>query len=703
MSLPGVYIDPHPPASFAVAIASNVAAPIYCVISTAGRYEPVWKLDSGFAWTCPCSGSRAGASELKNSFIEKVIGVFYNGTALTQQTRTALQGGAPGWTVIYNEDTGTGNVYICTPTTASPMVRGNTVMVQLQFTFSQVPTDVLYGSSSVAWKPWLVSVPSIGSKVAPNFNSPTQIAAGDFTFQNETHFFDSRVKLNWDFGTTSVWMGFSGFAWASFQQLGTWQNSSAILKDNVFTLKTKDPKVLVDTLFPSALYDQVTYPNIDTGAIGNPLQVAYGDNFGCNPVCIDTINNVFKVAGHAIYSFNAVRVKSASTGLYVAKNFASTSPSTGQFTLAPGDFAFGQDVSVDFTGKSVTNPSNGLSYPIKNPVDQVQDLLYQIGAVASAPTFAMVSNPTAGGWSSAARLWLDYGKQNTSFYADGTQQRAVLRSCSIYIDSQASMLSVLTEVLRDCRCYLTMDITGAFLMVPFRNYQGSTLPLVTDNNCLMPGIVVDGSGTPNFLVQAGVKPTQVQVDYGYRQQDGYNQVTLLKSAHNANLRNIPLTQQIPVEIQTLLSQNADAAYLANALLNEFRVDPFTYTFSVKWLAFNWLAGLQHIHLVSARHNIDVICEVLTISLNLAQSMVKVTVGNLRGFEESSGFWVNTADTTPSGATLAWPQQGETLTPYETQYRRHQAGHWHGSDDLAVDSTNGANKWDWQDYSTSRWQ
>lgn len=690
MSLPGEIKDPFPPATFSAANARSVNYPNVLVVVTCGRYEPVWKLDNGFSYQAPCQSSRPGASAPQYGYAEQVQGVNVNGIALTGAvSQRFVQVNKGYYYLASNPDLMTATLYISMPDGSNPMARGNVVEVMLSYQFCSTPTDDA-GAVAVAgppWLPWILSLPSLTNKIDAQFGGITQIGGGSIVLDNTTKFFDSRVKQNWDAGQVRVYMGYDGLA--SYTLLATFIAANVSADDSTFTINTKDPKILVDVLFPSKIYDNVTYPNIDPAFIGKPIPMAYGKILGVEPATIDTVNGIFKVAQHAIYSFDGVRVLDTTTGLWVTVPFASTNTATGQFTLAVGSsWTAGQSVAVDFTGRLAA----GTTGPMLNPADIVKDILTQLGVTTNTSVFNTIRN------------YYTIGYYPGVLNSDGSQAYAYCRKPSLYLDSQQKALTTIQQIMQDTRSYLSLLPDGSFGMFPFTNYQASTLPVITDENTLsMSGVKVDGSGTAYALTQTGMKPTQVQVTYAQYGPEGYQSTVTANSAFNQNTRNIPVGASVPLVIDTTLTDVVDAQYVANAALMDWHVDPYIYTVQVSWLAWGLLAGAQHVHLTSAIHNWDLVSEILAVKMDLTNFVVTLTLGNLRGYEQSSGFWSNSGDTTPSGATLAWPQQGETVAPFETEYRRHQTGHWHGSDDLAVDSTNGANSWDWRDYTISRWQ
>lgn len=683
-SLPNEWVDPNPPATLADGLLRLNLSPRFCLQVTCGIHATSWQTSEPMGGS-PIAGVYYrdlgdGASQV-NDTVDEIVNVFVNGVAVPQTTNPSdfLAGHVGHTTGAWYMDWVHQQIVLILPPPflgQSPMQRGLTVELLAMYRFSDGPT----GAGGYRWRPYLTGLPTLTRRVAADFNGIVQIGGGAITFQNETHFFDSRLKQNWDAGTATVIMGCSQLPWAQFKTLATFTPSSPKLTDNAFVLNVQDPKVLIDTLFPTVVYDSQTYPNIDPAALGNPIPLAYGTILGIVPTCIDQTALTFKVASHAIKSFDGVRVLEASSGVWNDINFASTNLALAQFTLNSVDWAVGTTLVVDFSGMKRANGSL-----MDNPSEITLDLITRLGQPTDAAGFE------------SARLWYDAG------YIGNSINRKTVHAPSIYLDTQASALKTIEDIMVNVRAYLITNALGQFSMVPFRNYQagfGATgLIELDDTNTLEPGIVVDGAGTSSYRVQAGQKTTQCQVNFGIRKTEGLQQTVTYSNETNRYTRG--LQQDVPVVIDSIFTTEEDALYLAQAKVNEYRVDPYIYKASLKWLAFLATAAM-HAHVTSARHNIDVVCEILQVDLDLTGRKATLTLNNLRGFEESTGFWVLSTDLTPSGASLAWPANGQLSDPAETQFRRHQAGHWHQVNDFPLDPTSASDFSD-LDYSVSRMQ
>lgn len=64
---------------------------------------------------------------------------------------------------------------------------------------------------------------------------------------------------------------------------------------------------MLHTKLPQTRYNTTTYPTLESRADGAPIPIAYGDLHGVIPVCINTGTYLYKLAGHAIHSIDAVR------------------------------------------------------------------------------------------------------------------------------------------------------------------------------------------------------------------------------------------------------------------------------------------------------------------------------------------------------------------------------------------------------------
>ena len=205
-------------------------------------------------------------------------------------------------------------------------------------------------------------------------------------------------------------------------------------------------------------------------------------------------------------------------------------------------------------------------------------------------------------------------------------------------------------------------------------------PGVADNfDLLTPGFKRDVTQS----ISGQGRASQVSVFYGMKNK------AQSKSVYTATLPRSQYTRgkSLPVlkTYESICYKQEDAKYLAESLLAEEAQDPTIGSLKMKWRPFLWRPG-DHIHLVSDLAGLDVLAEILEVRLNLTQRSVELKIGNLRGFNEAMGFWVDGSDVCPDGSSLVWAQDGQK------EYRRHQSGHWHNIKDQATDTPVGALDW-----------
>ena len=672
MSLPGQIVDPNPPANLAAAALRSDNAFYFCLEVTCNVPMASWFPIGGAAYMHP-QGDFSGVYNPDK--VDEIIGVTVNGVALTAAASVPAVATTPGtffWDGVANQC-----LVISMPDSSNPQARGVTVVATARYRFSDGPND----TAGFRWRPWLVTPSTLTRQVTPDFSGITQVGSGAYVLQNENHFFDTRRGQNWGAGRCTLSVIPAGVA-GSPTLLCTHAISSVKMTDKDFTLAVQDPKVLVDTYYPTELYSSTTYPAMDQSAIGNVVPVAYGKILDITPVCIDTANAIFKVAGHPITSFDGVRVQDPTTGLWTVINFLTKDLSTAQFSLNPSDWNFssGQQVAVDFSGKPDAN-----GFLMANPADIAADLITALGQPINSAGFA------------AARARYDVG-----YTGNNPNRRVTVHAPSLYLDSQSTALTVLEEMMVNVRAYLQTAPDGTLTMTPFRTYAISDLPVINDNNALGAGLVVDGSGTSSQFVQAGQKVTEAQVTFNNRPTSGTVQTVIVDYLPNQYKNNLPSPGVEPVD--SLFTSQDDALYLAQCLAAEYTVDPTVWSVELKWLAWTWMPG-QHVRCYFPRHCIDLVCEVLQVSFDVAARKCALTLGNLRGFEMCGGFWANSTDVSPAGNPLTWPTAGEAnaADAQDARYIRLQVGHWHASNNFALDTTAPGATWSDLDSVVSGWK
>ncbi len=523
------------------------------------------------------------------------------------------------------------------------------VLVTLSFFLSntaRVYNDTFYD-------PRLQNVPGIQMRIERNFGGVGQIGGGTMEFVNDG-FFDEFKDLQWDNGRVVLKLGVDlppdkEMPYGNFEPLGTWGVDEWVIDSSKFSLKLVESKSKLNLKIPIDSYARESFPNITDQGVGKPIQIAYGVVLGATPVVIDKAGKKFKVAGHKVFSFDAVRIRSASTenAAWATSAFVTKDLANGEFTLG-GDWTGEQDVSVDFTGKS---DAGGLL--IANAIDIVQDVLALVGETnINAASFVTARNRLVAG--------TDIGGGEVT-----------LRAPSVYLDKQQTALQTVSDILAAVGAYLYTDATGQYFIGVFEPETGEGLPQFSDIDVL-------SYKEENFIVDQQQTITRSTVEYARRDADEFSQFYTFEDARLQSVH----AQSVPVLKTAMLPFVAvsDAQYSAQRDLVMFGMPRKVLTIEIPWQAFLLKPGNQ-ILLKYDRKRINAVFEVLEVKLNLNAKNVTLTLGNLRGWNDATGFWVDDAAALPARfagfagygtGSLTWNKDWH---PEVKAWARQNVGYW----------------------------
>lgn len=634
--LPGAVTPFWIPPTLAAALEQSVVAPVFCVTVNCGRFEPVWA---------------DAAPRYSLVQVDEVIGVEVNGEALALAVSAAAVLATPGTYFQDAPTTGTRTVYIHLADGSDPNDPSNVVETFLSYRFSDGATD----AGGYWWEPRLIDLPALSAVIPADFKGVVRYGSGTLTLANEDRFFQSRVNQNWDAGTTEVKMGVAGLDWADYVLLATFSNYTPEIDDKHFVMAVREPKADTDQDGTPDLYDTTEFPGLRPEDVGRAMQRAYGFVQDVNPVCIDQGGIEFQVAGHAIFSFEAVRVYNQTTQLWDNVDFASTDLGGARFTLDSLTWAIGQQVAVDFYGRKNTDGTL-----MANPADVAADLLTAAGYAVDVTA------------NNVARDYLRMGTIGAAALPND------LRSVACYIDSAENVLQRVEEIAFNCRCYFTSTATGALCFKPWRTYRISTVPTVTDIDVLAPGLKrtvlpgLNGSKASKIIVNFAQRPS-LKAFSVVTAESPLSQFTRAKG------------EPVPKTYESLCWKQRDALFLAQSMLAEEQFDSVAYSLSLKWRPFLWRPG-DHLNFVSDVQDLNVLAEILEVRLNLTSRKVDLKLGNLRGFNNATGFWSDDADVCPNGASMVWAQDDQK------NYRRKETGTWQNDKNQATDTPVGSEDW-----------
>lgn len=538
----------------------------------------------------------------KSPLTLNILSVWFNvTTALTLRASIALvDANAGSW---FSDGT---YIYVRPPTGES--MYGNAVNYSAMIGFYFADKAGVYNGRFYNGR--LRSAPSISLRIDETFGGVGQFGGGTLALINNDGYFTALKNLQWDAGRAVLKFGgnttFETMAYADYATLATWLIDSWTATDTDFILKLREVKSRINRKVPFDYFDKATFPNLPTENLNKPIPIAYGVIRSINPVLVDAGLKKFKVAGHAIKSFDLVRIHSNNQWINIS--FASKNLADATFTLG-GNWNGTDELAVDFTGKT----SGGTA--ITNSADIVKDLLATIGETdINAASFTAGKNA------------LDLG-----FSIEG---RTEIRKCSVYITVATDLLNVISTINKHCGSYLFCDANGQY-------HFGVFSPITSENS---------SAKITDIDVQSFVEETEnesavskIISNYDFRAQEEFNQVVIEENKSVVYQRGS--STPIISELNLLFVDDSDARALAQDNLIELGRAHKRYRITIHWKGMFILPGDQ-ILIEYAKQSFSAVCEVYEIKYDVSGAKVSLSVGNLRGFGNQPGFLVEDADVLP---------------------------------------------------------
>ncbi len=574
----------------------------------------------------------------------EVVSVKWNlTTTLTQQTSIAdVNSNQGSW---YSDGAA---LYVRPPT--GQLIYGSSVQAFTRFYFSN-------SSKTLAdrfYDPRLLSEPTLSLRIERSFSGVGQVGGGSVSFANADRYFNQFGAMQWDAGAVTLKLGIDSATvemdFADYETIATWVIDEWDLGDE-FRLKLSEPKSRLKRKLPISVYTRTNYPSMREGDAGKPIPIAYGKLVSVAPALVHQSSKIFKVAGHAIKSFDAVKIRSGSSDSWATINFASQDTSLGQFTLG-SEFTGNEEVAVDFTGKV-----DGSGDLISNPADIVEDILLRVGE----------TNINAASFSAA------YHKLDIGYNEEG--ERVITRSPSIYIDTQVEAVSVLGEINKLVGSYLFSDATGQFFYGVFEPEPGEDLETFNDLDLL--GITETTNAADTF--------SKVFAEYQIRKQEDYSQLTEQERTGNQFLHNSPA--EVVKNVELGFHELADADLWAQRHL-VFDGQPYRKV-SVKltWRGILLQPG-TFIRIESERYNVNEVFEILEVKRELKSKTVSLTLSDNRNLKDTAGFWRDDPDALPvrfadlagyGSGSLDW---NDAWDPLIKKWAHQNVGYWQDENGFA---------------------
>jgi hypothetical protein len=613
-------------------------APIYLFDVSCPKYAPWWQTDS---------------TAYKTPETDSVVGCTVNGTALTAAANEAAVIATAGtwyWDGAY--------VYAHLSDGTDPNDPANVVQYTLKFYWS----DRNYDLNGHYWEGRIKDLPSLNLRVEPTFQASAQTGGGSIVLINTDNWFNTRKDdryYQWSAGQVVIYMGAEGLGYDQFVPIATQGLAGlAATGDKNVQLDMVETKDRLNVMYPLTFYGYGSYPNLRKEDVGRCIQTVYGTVYGAEAVCIDTTNRIFKMAGHAVVSIDAVRVNQAGGGnVWVQVNPTAFNLAAGQFTLAGADWTLGQKVVADVRGKA---KSDGTL--MENPADQVQDLLSQIG----------FSNINA---NSFADAWSYYDVGYTAGPAGGQPNplyRVTRCRLGLYLDKQDTILKLVNRITTQIRAYFFSDALGRVQLVPFKLKRAKDLTLVTDPDVL-------SNWKEQQPTAADQKLSSYTVNYANHAAEGYISSSSYTRVKNQLIRARPAAVSDSFDSDFVAS--SDALELAQWMVNNSDLAPIAYTYTGKWQPFVWMPADQ-VALSQTEEGLQKVLEITGVTINLGTREVSIMAATRRGFDQCPGFWVGDSETTDKGNPLTWDGT-------ERQYKTNNTGTWSTDQGFAMTSPTSA--------------
>lgn len=581
-----------------------------------------------------------------------VTGGQYNGTPMVQ-TESVDECAATANSFYWDQV----NIYTNPPVGADPMTSGNWVTITLTYffcthtekifntgTFDDPVFPNIPGLGDVYFQPLVIDVPGTSLAVEQDFSGVGQVSSSSTTLDNSTGFFDSLSDLDWDAGQTIILLGadqpeinqFMGFP--DYEEIGVWLNDNWARTNQTFTMNNLENNQELTMNLPQRIYSVDLFPNMDTtgNTSGTPIPWAYGQIFGAPAVCIDTTQNLFKIADETfcspgqqpVFSVEDVRMENTTSGdEWLSVSYTNVDLANGTFQVPGWDGQSG--ISVDFHGKT-----NADGTWMSNASDMMLDLLIQSGQTEiNAASFAASKATLMAGYSSAMPPYAAFEQNILAPY--------------LFLNTSTTLQNVAQTINQVVGSYLFVDADGLFNYVVFVPQAGDGLPLFDNID-----ILDFAKQNPSMVCQS-----QITINYATRIQDGWCESLTVTNQGTQYSKGQPLPVTLgPQVIQ--VSTEEDALYWAQRQLVFWGQKPGIYTVNLPWKANLILPSNQVLIQYPQRGNINEVFEVVEVDTGVAASQansvggssnsggtsygasgVELTISNLHNFNNQCGFWV----------------------------------------------------------------
>lgn len=690
--------------TFADAIKQPLCKPVFLVTIQAGVWLRAWVQDSGIRYKVPLADTPASV-------------MWNNATALSAQTSTAaVASGAGRW---YYDGT---YLYVSTPGGAD--IWSGTVQALVNFNFGNHPKYI----NSKDWDPRIKSVPNISQRIEAQFGGLGQIGGGSLALINNDGFFDTRKDYQWNARQVTMWVGIdlpnATALLADYQQMAVWSVDEWTTTNDTFTLRLKEPKARVKSQVPVNTFERSDYPNIEQSEIGKAIPIAYGKLSGIKPVLIDPGARRYKVADHAIKSFDGLSQKLTSertltetvtdwqpyegntrriyypskTPKKVTNNGSSLTEKSDKDDVLASSGSFGYDdgwlyVNVTTLGTTVVTYSiNVISWKaVAFDVQYLSDGEFTVPnyVTSSAELSVDFTGKTEGLFNDlivsapdvVADLLSLVDETNTSGTAFNDSNDALAvgtgnsgetlysRKLALYVSEKTTVSDLISRINAACGTFVFSDSLGQYHMGVFEPSQRAPVYDLDQSDLMAEWSEVNS--TDKLW-------TGVRAKYATNQSRQESQLVSYSIDGARLVNNQP--EAVERDDDLPFSDEPDAIEYSQRMALMQSVPLKRFTVEMKWRGFEFTLGDQITIKYSAR-GIFGKFEVLERNIDFSGMRVRLVLGDLRGLKDTPGFWVGDSEALPvefagldgyGSGSVEW---NDAWDPTIKQWARNNIGYW----------------------------
>lgn len=221
-----------------------------------------------------------------------------------------------------------------------------------------------------AYDPRVLSIPSSVIKRDSLYYGQVSFSGGSVTLNNIDHYFDT-------FDQNDIFGKICRILYSedniSYRYVYSGKLSDFKLSGDNFVLELKDPRESLKMDIPTEALSLENYPDIKESLIGTIIPVGYGPVLDSPAYSLNEESTgffVFKFCLNPVTSISEIRVNNSEVAAY------SINLAEGEFTLSSSDYSSGDEVTIDYFGKDITNP-----------LEIIEDLLEQYTSIIYNDTF----------------------------------------------------------------------------------------------------------------------------------------------------------------------------------------------------------------------------------------------------------------------------------------------------------------------------